>query len=321
VLSGFVLAHAYGERLERGLSTISFLKIRLIRLYPFYAVGVAVGAFSIGMSLLLARGTSLGNHDALTVTARSFGPDVFMAAFMLPALPMFSPQLYPLDQPAWSLLFELIGNAFYGFLAKLRGLFVTMFSAIVGLSALGLVYYAFRSGGINDGFNWAYFLEGLFRIGYSFPVGIFIYKMPRIKVKIHPFVLCIILALMLFFDPKGLAGSLYQLICVLVFFPLMVAIAATVEPRKKLRSIFAFLGVASYGLYATHKPLEELTIGLCLRVLHIQPDQFAPWSGFVFLFAMLAAISVLDVYFDRPVRRWLTRLNEGSARIASAVQS
>ena len=36
VLSGFVLAHAYGRRLEGGWSVFSFMRARVIRLYPLY---------------------------------------------------------------------------------------------------------------------------------------------------------------------------------------------------------------------------------------------------------------------------------------------
>ena len=36
LLSGFVLAHAYGKKLEDGLPRTRFMAIRLIRLYPLH---------------------------------------------------------------------------------------------------------------------------------------------------------------------------------------------------------------------------------------------------------------------------------------------
>jgi peptidoglycan/LPS O-acetylase OafA/YrhL len=42
MLSGFVLAHAYGERLRQGMTAGRFMAIRLIRLYPLYALGSAL---------------------------------------------------------------------------------------------------------------------------------------------------------------------------------------------------------------------------------------------------------------------------------------
>src|SRR5215510_8290030 len=43
VLSGFVLAHAYSARLACGMTAAGFMKIRLIRLYPLYLLGLALG--------------------------------------------------------------------------------------------------------------------------------------------------------------------------------------------------------------------------------------------------------------------------------------
>ena len=56
VLSGFVLAHAYGERLRHGLSAMQFMAIRLIRLYPLYLLSF-LGIFgNRGLGKFSARG-------------------------------------------------------------------------------------------------------------------------------------------------------------------------------------------------------------------------------------------------------------------------
>ena len=41
-LSGFVLAHAYFERLRKGMGVGTFFKRRVIRLYPLYALGTII---------------------------------------------------------------------------------------------------------------------------------------------------------------------------------------------------------------------------------------------------------------------------------------
>jgi peptidoglycan/LPS O-acetylase OafA/YrhL len=43
VLSGFVIAFSYENRLLRGLSFRSFVAARLVRLYPVYLLGTVVG--------------------------------------------------------------------------------------------------------------------------------------------------------------------------------------------------------------------------------------------------------------------------------------
>lgn len=42
ILSGFVLAHAYGLRLREGLTAIQFMTIRFIRLYPLYLLALVI---------------------------------------------------------------------------------------------------------------------------------------------------------------------------------------------------------------------------------------------------------------------------------------
>jgi len=43
ILSGFVLAHAYGARLAGGWSPWLFMRARIIRLYPLYLLGSLIG--------------------------------------------------------------------------------------------------------------------------------------------------------------------------------------------------------------------------------------------------------------------------------------
>jgi peptidoglycan/LPS O-acetylase OafA/YrhL len=47
VLSGFVLAHAYGQRLRAEMTTLDFMKVRLVRLYPLYALALGLSAMKV----------------------------------------------------------------------------------------------------------------------------------------------------------------------------------------------------------------------------------------------------------------------------------
>ena len=47
VLSGFVLARAYETKLRTSLSWRRFLEMRVIRLYPLFALGIIFGAVTI----------------------------------------------------------------------------------------------------------------------------------------------------------------------------------------------------------------------------------------------------------------------------------
>src|SRR5580658_336346 len=89
VLSGFVIAGAYDKRLAGGLSPVEFIKIRTIRLYPLYLLGLSIGAISALLSIF-------GNNTA-DLTIPELGKDFIFAFLMLPT--PFSPALYPLNPP------------------------------------------------------------------------------------------------------------------------------------------------------------------------------------------------------------------------------
>ena len=43
VLSGFVIGYAYDDRWQKGLTTVQFIRRRLIRLHPMVVIGVLLG--------------------------------------------------------------------------------------------------------------------------------------------------------------------------------------------------------------------------------------------------------------------------------------
>ncbi|HET9652973.1 MAG TPA: acyltransferase family protein, partial [Usitatibacter sp.] len=48
-LGGFVIAHAYQERLLAGMSALEYTRRRVARLYPMYLVGLAIGLFALAL--------------------------------------------------------------------------------------------------------------------------------------------------------------------------------------------------------------------------------------------------------------------------------
>src|ERR1700688_1495357 len=43
IMSGFVIAYSYGERLRRGMSPWTYLYRRVVRLYPMFIIGLLLG--------------------------------------------------------------------------------------------------------------------------------------------------------------------------------------------------------------------------------------------------------------------------------------
>jgi peptidoglycan/LPS O-acetylase OafA/YrhL len=65
-LSGFVLAHAYGQRLRGGMPASEFMTVRLIRLYPLYLLALTI------TSVIAIRQMTKGKSCQVHLRATSF---------------------------------------------------------------------------------------------------------------------------------------------------------------------------------------------------------------------------------------------------------
>ncbi len=121
-LSGFVIAHSYQQRLIGGMSFKDFFLKRLVRLYPmFHMIGLMLGALALLMKSAYSQ-TSLTLHQTLSSIA--------LNAFYVPYLSDFYIQigkdkidsaLFPTNDPAWSLFFELLVNIVFAFVVIRTG--------------------------------------------------------------------------------------------------------------------------------------------------------------------------------------------------------
>jgi peptidoglycan/LPS O-acetylase OafA/YrhL len=100
-LSGFVLTHAYKRRVYEGLSSKSFLVERMVRLYPTYVVGLLIGIVAAIITYNPADQASIFTQSALAI-------------FLVPDLA--SKELFPLNNPAWSLFFDIVVNILFFYL-------------------------------------------------------------------------------------------------------------------------------------------------------------------------------------------------------------
>ncbi len=95
-LSGFVLSYAYQERLDRGMPMSHWMTIRFVRLYPFYLLGLLLGA-----TFAVVRMRAGALHMPVSVLVAT----LVVNLLMVPSL-----AFYPFDPASWSLLFVLICN-------------------------------------------------------------------------------------------------------------------------------------------------------------------------------------------------------------------
>jgi peptidoglycan/LPS O-acetylase OafA/YrhL len=299
VLSGFVIAHAYERRLAHGLSAARFLALRYLRLWPVYVLGA-------GLGLLAAFAQALPGHNNLTTTQVVHTAP--FALLMLPG-PHIKAMLYPVNSVAWSLALELLVNLAYAFLWRpLRD--PRVLGAAVAASALWLIAAVIWFGKLDIGFLWTDAAGGLPRVAFSFTVGLALYKLHRARPWRSPLPAWTPLLVLPPLFYLHLDEIVWPLICVLIIFPVLVSAAAAREPGTRTARVFAWLGAVSYPLYALHKPAGEL---VTQQVRHLAPWAVQnAWVGAAYLGVALILCAVVERFYDRPVRRLLTRLVDGA---------
>lgn len=294
VLSGFVLAHAYGSKLDERSFIGQFLAARVIRLYPLYVLGSLIGVAACAAAAASGIGTvAIGSIPRLSL----------FAIVGLPA-PSANPnaELYPLNSAHWSLFFEMLANLVMALTwRKLNNRTLLTVSLI---SAIALLETAHFFGTVDTGYNYATFVGGLARVGFSFPIGILLYHVrDRLPLRLSPVLVLAATAAALSVSPPAAARLNYEFACIFLLFPLIVLAGAGQEPKWGA-PVFHFLGLTSYAIYAVHLPTQRLVHGV-LQKIGVDVTKWAPLSGIALVLALLLASAALDRFYDGPVRRWL----------------
>jgi peptidoglycan/LPS O-acetylase OafA/YrhL len=294
VLSGFVIAHAYERRLAAGLSVRRFLAMRYLRLWPVYVLGAVLG-------LIAALLHAFPGKDNLTLAQVAHTAP--FALVMLPG-PHIKTMLYPVNSVAWSLGLELLVNAAYA-LAWRPLLRPAVLGAVLASSAIALIGAVWWFGKLDVGFTWADAWGGVPRVLFSFTAGLAIYRLhrrwpPRLRVPAWAPMALLPVLLWVKVDPV-----VYPLVCVIGVFPVLVLAAIETRPAPGAVRVFTWLGLASYPLYALHKPAGEIVTWL-LRHHAPQTLSWTVWIGAPYLVVLAAACLLVERFYDRPVRRGLT---------------
>ena len=309
LLSGFVVAYAYVDRWG-GMSQWQFYKRRLVRLQPMIVIGGLIGA------ALLAFQHSPMFPKLETVTTWQVIGVLLLSFVMIPLRPSAEirgwGEIYPLNGPQWSLFYEYVANILYA--VGLRKLSNRWLGALVALSALALIGLLVLGprGDVIGG--WALDAKGihigLTRVMFPFFAGVLLMRLgKRIKVR-HGFAVCSVLLIAALSLPRFggterlWVNGLYEAACVILLFPLIVAIGAGEKDvdGPSLR-IARFFGDLSYPLYITHYPL--IYVYTAWVVDHKIPAAQGALVGVgVFAAAVAIAWACLKLY-DEPARRWL----------------
>lgn len=284
MLSGFVVACAYENRLRCGMGLAGFLSRRAWRLYPLIVLGSLCG------SVALFATQPIGNDAPAIVRA------VLLAAAGLPSPEgAFSFGHFPVNPPEWSLFFELLANlAFAVVLARLSTPVLLMLSAIL-FACYGCLTYVAWPGS-------APFAAEFLGAVASFGMGMAVWRAQATGASwapsLPPFLLSASLVVVCML-PVSLGAGVNLAVTAFVF---PVLIAAGASHGRKCGGTASILGELSYPLYILHWPI--------LMLARAWLPGWIGTSGSIAL-ACLAAVAfawMALVLIDRPMRRWAPRV-------------
>lgn len=330
VLSGFVIGFAYEGRMKSGLmSRWDFLKARFIRLQPMVLFGILLGA---GLFFFQECNyyAGIGNASVWYVIQ-----NMVMSFFMIPVTPEFNvranTEMFVLNIPQWSMVFEYIANILFClFVFKLgkKGLMVLvgLFALIIVDSALTLNLFGMLQPhdypcSLNAGWSLTaeQFYIGVARVGFSFFTGLLLFRLiykegvALKKTRTPIFAICsfIIIAIVCVDQIGGYEHPLYDgifnLICVFILCPFTVWFGSQrIELSQRTKNVCDFLGRLSYPLYLAHYPLVYLFFTWMDTHHDASFSILAFTSTATFLLCVALGYAALKLW-DEPIRKWLAK--------------
>jgi peptidoglycan/LPS O-acetylase OafA/YrhL len=299
ILSGFVIAHSYDEKIANGMPVREFLKRRFIRLYPMLLLGAAGGT-------LIAIIHNHTNPDH----AYSIRAIMVTGSLSLLVLPYLGDAIlqnqsisqkqpaFPFNPPIWSLFFEIFANVFYAVFHRL--LTVRALTLLVAGGVIAVGVHGPLDGGAKEAFAW-----GLARVSAGFFGGVLLYRLhlqrrlPAISGNLVSLAICI---LAIFMSPVPIDGWLYAPVYGILW---LIVLAAANAPKSRWDRLSAFIGDASYPVYLIHW-LTLYVATFLGRKLGLSGSTY--WIVVVAHLAIIPFIGlILYKYYEKPAMAFLRR--------------
>lgn len=293
MLSGFVIAHAYDERLSAKGSFLPFVRDRLIRLHPMILLGSA-----LGLIVLLAE----------IATGRMEKPPYSLLTYLFGFIPLpaiWAKHPFLVDPPQWSIFWELIANFIFALLAV--RLTIRLLCAIILISAVPFLYACFTGPGLFAvGAENHNLLYGFPRVMLSFFIGVLLLRVYRqgylswLRMKWSGVVLLI--ASFTLLPPKSAYAAIFDPLVIFLVYPAIIMSTARWQPEPAWPARLS--GALSYPVYILHEPVLKL-ISASLILTHISAGNPGPLQGLARVVGVVLIAWICMKFYDVPVRKWL----------------
>lgn len=313
LLSGFVMTHAYGDKILNGLHFWPYLRARIARLYPLHLVLLLLWVPYILAKIWVFQTRGIGMDPAPDNDLISFVANLLM----LHAMGLFDHLSW--NYPAWSISVEFWAYIVFFLVLRFsprRYLLVLLVMSLVSAIAVAIL-------ALNDphhrGILYTYdygFLRCLMSFGFG--VGLYVlHKGFRVEapqwlrslIEIALFAACYVAVVL------SLKGVAWQFAAIGVFAVTIFWFSDSKGPVSRVLSTrpMLYLGVISYSVYMTHAIIVAMVENVFRYIVKLplvldfagdgRPPLDTPWAGLITLgtVALVIAFSSLTYrYIELP---------------------
>lgn len=285
ILSGFILAYSYQEKLEKKQSSaITFYFARVSRIYPLH-IATLVCALPIFL---------YGNFDIFKLIS-----NIFLFQAFIPS----SDYYFSLNAPSWSISVEFFLYLLFPLLIKFNNRTLILLSIVFILVKLLIQIES------KDYQHAILYISPIFRIA-DFTIGILIYRFRKnipdnfneLKVNITQLSSLIILLLFIYYSSNFNITYRYDIYYIIPMGLLIFSLSFNRGFIGKILSgrIIVFLGEASFSLYMTH----QLVIRYSLKI----NEKLQFLTDGLLLFSIISLSLLVSIVFyktiELPMKKW-----------------
>jgi peptidoglycan/LPS O-acetylase OafA/YrhL len=302
ILSGFIISYVYSDQMAQGLSYISFMKKRLIRLFPLHLCCLFVLVFGL---VTQNAALDLLGKDSRPIFTQESTTALISQLFLLNA---WFPKDGTWNIPSWSISAEIFAYALYPTL-----LFMLSHRRIIGalgLLLLSLIFYGsvgYFDGSLDITSGWA-----PMRCLAGFALGMLVHSYRNGLLELTSGGLGALQFISFLGSIMTLSLPMNDVFAIPFFVLLVYSLWTDKGWLSELlaQRVFQYLGHISYSVYLTHVVILTLLYPTWTAIasrLTLDPLSLRGLWIFVVLVVVLVSSHFTYHWVEEPSRRWLTR--------------